>query len=370
MGPPPTPSDPGARRQYLRHDQWRRQRQRHGFFHHSSGRAHPPAPVRRGARTGLPRSPRWCKAATAAFTEHHPTRRHQITTVTVFQITPGGNVHYHLPLHGRRWTGPTRSSRWWRAAPVAPSTARPSRRHRHRRQPFIPLPRPGPLPSCTPSPARARTGAVPQVFDWCWATDGNFYGTTFSGVRQHRRHRLPDDSGGRRSPPCTASRAAAARASIPRPRWSWGANGNFYGTTSGGGGTSTVFQITPGGALSTLHTLSTAEGLDEWLPILAQGSDGNFYGTSYSGGANSDGHAFPDHPGKDGFTLLYSLNQASACQLGRRSAGSRQRRFLWRDRRGRVMVTDGTICQAVDPSRWRDPVRHPGLQRQTRTRGN
>jgi uncharacterized protein (TIGR03437 family) len=72
-----------------------------------------------------------------------------------------------------------------------------------------------------------------------------------------------------------------------------GANGYLYGTTSEGGastscslGCGTVFKITPSGTLTTLHSFS---GTDGGAPTggLAQGTDGNFYGTTAYGGANN-----------------------------------------------------------------------------------
>jgi uncharacterized repeat protein (TIGR03803 family) len=63
-------------------------------------------------------------------------------------------------------------------------------------------------------------------------------------------------------------------------------DGNFYGTTSGGGlgggyGNGTVFTMTSKGLLTTLHKYSGSV-----LPYsgLVQGTDGNFYGTTYEGG--------------------------------------------------------------------------------------
>jgi uncharacterized repeat protein (TIGR03803 family) len=67
------------------------------------------------------------------------------------------------------------------------------------------------------------------------------------------------------------------------------ANGDLYGTTVGGGGTSvdgTVFQISVGGTLTTLHTFCSVdyEGYcaDGGYPYgaLIQATDGNFYGTT------------------------------------------------------------------------------------------
>lgn len=65
-------------------------------------------------------------------------------------------------------------------------------------------------------------------------------------------------------------------------------DGNFYGTTSqGGSGNGTVFKITPGGTLTTLHSFSgfPSDGAQP-LGRLVQASDGNLYGTTLSGGAS------------------------------------------------------------------------------------
>jgi len=70
-------------------------------------------------------------------------------------------------------------------------------------------------------------------------------------------------------------------------------DGNFYGTTSSyfGDGYGTVFQITPSGTLTTLHSFSGTDGATPWAGLI-QGTDGNLYGTTLSGGANGDGTAF------------------------------------------------------------------------------
>jgi len=66
-------------------------------------------------------------------------------------------------------------------------------------------------------------------------------------------------------------------------------NGDFYGTTIGGGakGFGTVFQVTTGGTLSTLYSFT--DGADGGHPEagLVQGTDGNFYGTTLDGGTGS-----------------------------------------------------------------------------------
>ena len=67
-------------------------------------------------------------------------------------------------------------------------------------------------------------------------------------------------------------------------------DGNFYGTTSDGGtnNNGTVFQLTPAGTLTTLYAFT---GNDGSAPMagLAPGGDGGFYGTTEAGGADGDG---------------------------------------------------------------------------------
>jgi uncharacterized repeat protein (TIGR03803 family) len=81
-----------------------------------------------------------------------------------------------------------------------------------------------------------------------------------------------------------------------------GKDGNFYGTTTGGGnagaicngnlGCGVIFKITPAGTYTVLHTFNGAfatppeGGTPAGRLILAK--DGNFYGTTYSGGFTDD----------------------------------------------------------------------------------
>jgi uncharacterized repeat protein (TIGR03803 family) len=73
----------------------------------------------------------------------------------------------------------------------------------------------------------------------------------------------------------------------------WGADGNIYGTTEGGGtqGGGTVFQMTPAGTLTTLYgfgaiTLGVTTTPDGTSPYggLVQATDGSFYGITSQGG--------------------------------------------------------------------------------------
>jgi len=62
-----------------------------------------------------------------------------------------------------------------------------------------------------------------------------------------------------------------------------GIDGDFYGTTlGGGGGWGTVFKITPDGTTTVLHSFTLTDG-GEPQSGLVQATDGNFYGTTYFG---------------------------------------------------------------------------------------
>ena len=99
-------------------------------------------------------------------------------------------------------------------------------------------------------------------------------------------------------------------------------DGNFYGTTYAGGtssncqgGCGTVFRITPGGTLTTLHSFDWYDGASP-TAALVQGTDGNFYGTTYGGGANQYyGTVFKITPGGT-FTSLYSFCAQANCADG------------------------------------------------------
>lgn len=72
-----------------------------------------------------------------------------------------------------------------------------------------------------------------------------------------------------------------------------GTDGKFYGTTYGDnvGNPSTIFEITPSGKLTTLFTLGVGDGYEPTGGLL-QATDGTFYGTTLQGGADGDGTIF------------------------------------------------------------------------------
>jgi len=99
-------------------------------------------------------------------------------------------------------------------------------------------------------------------------------------------------------------------------------DGNFYGTTAGGGtsnkcggGCGTVFRVTAGGALTTLHSFDVTDGFNV-VAGLVEGSDGNFYGTTVGGGAGQNGGVVFKITSSGTFTILYSLCSQSGCPDG------------------------------------------------------
>lgn len=109
-----------------------------------------------------------------------------------------------------------------------------------------------------------------------------------------------------------------------------GQDGNFYGTTSEGGGTETsypygsgtVFKITPEGVLTTLHVFCTqANCPDGSSPqSLVAATDGNLYGITASGGNNTAcsygsgcGTIFKIMP-QGTFLTLYSFDNSTGKQ--------------------------------------------------------
>jgi uncharacterized repeat protein (TIGR03803 family) len=71
------------------------------------------------------------------------------------------------------------------------------------------------------------------------------------------------------------------------------ANGNFFGATAFGGANTdgTVFEITTGGVLTTLHSFDVADG-ERPSARLVQATNGNLYGTTLEGGVANLGTAF------------------------------------------------------------------------------
>jgi uncharacterized repeat protein (TIGR03803 family) len=93
-----------------------------------------------------------------------------------------------------------------------------------------------------------------------------------------------------------------------------GRNGSLYGTAPSGGahGAGAVFKITPGGILTVLYSFTG--GVDGANPSsgLTLGTDGNFYGTTVGGGVNFDGTVFKINAAGVP-TVLHNFNCTDGC---------------------------------------------------------
>ena len=144
-------------------------------------------------------------------------------------------------------------------------------------------------------------------------TDGNLYGTT-SGGGPHGYCGYPIPVGGtvfKITPAgilttlysfCSTTNCTDGDG--PYGELVQATDGNFYGTTNGGGGhgycgglgCGTVFEITHAGTLTTLYELLLSSRIALMAYFLTQAvcrkMNGNFYGITYQGGANGSGTVF------------------------------------------------------------------------------
>jgi uncharacterized repeat protein (TIGR03803 family) len=172
-------------------------------------------------------------------------------------------------------------------------------------------------------------------------SDGNLYGTTRDGGAHSSGAVFkitPDGALTTLYSFCSQSLpSACADGAQPYAGLVQGTDGNFYGTTMGGGNynVGTVFKITPDGALTTLHNFCSQSGCgtDGYGPIagLIQATDGNFYGTTYTGGGTNNGGTIFKITPSGAFTALYNFCSQANCADGATSEA------------GLVQGTDGNL---------------------------
>ena len=149
-------------------------------------------------------------------------------------------------------------------------------------------------PNCT-------DGNAPGVGALLQATDGNLYGTTTIGGTNPGNcgggegcgtvYRI-SPGGGFTSLYSFCPQSGCPDGEIPVAGLIQATDGQLYGTTDDGGssgcfmGCGTIFKITLGGQLTTLHTFDSADG--EVPHALVEGNDRNFYGTTGGGGSNDN----------------------------------------------------------------------------------
>jgi uncharacterized repeat protein (TIGR03803 family) len=158
------------------------------------------------------------------------------------------------------------------------------------------------------------------------AADGDFYGTTYGGGSQGAGTIFKMTAVGKLTTLysfCFESNCADGAS--PSSTLVQSSDGDFYGTTSGGGlsdfcadNCGTIFRITPDGTLTTLYDFCAQTGCtDGETPngALVLATDGNFYGTTEKGGDSGGGTVFKITP--EGMrTTLYSFCPRLGCSDG------------------------------------------------------
>ncbi len=122
-------------------------------------------------------------------------------------------------------------------------------------------------------------------------TDGSFYGTTeYGGTNGYGTVFQLDPDGSFKS---LYSFTGGSDGAYPFGGLVLGADGNIYGTTSGGGtyGGGTVFRLAPRNGLTTLVEFDGFQGLAPAAAMI-QSADGNLYGTTEAGGLVGGGTVF------------------------------------------------------------------------------
>ena len=157
------------------------------------------------------------------------------------------------------------------------------------------------------------------------ARDGNFYGTTLAGPVGDPSHSAgtvfeltPSGTLTTLHPFGCVIEGCGPNAGLIQAR-----DGNFYGTTGGGGtfGGGTIFRITPSGTLTTLHSFDPDVPGEGYYPVgsLIQARDGNFYGTTVYGGdgtglGTGDGGTVFKIDGAGTFTTLHTFHRCGEAE--------------------------------------------------------
>ncbi len=146
--------------------------------------------------------------------------------------------------------------------------------------------------------------------------DGNFYGTTFKGGTNCLScgpgtvFRIsPSGSETNLHSFFGSANFATNDGSLPEAGLVQGSDGNLYGTASVGGqrGWGTLFRINPSGTYTSLYSFLGYPNDGAYPDAgLVQGSDGNFYGTTGGGGTSDNGIVFWISPSGT-YTTLYSF---------------------------------------------------------------
>ena len=153
------------------------------------------------------------------------------------------------------------------------------------------------------------------------ATNGSLYGTTPLGGANDAGTVFKITPGGTLT--TLHSFSGGADGGDPVAALVQATNGYLYGTTQVGGAIGaggTVFRMTPKGALTTLYNFCSQGAYPDCTDgsdpnTLVQATNGDLYGTTQDGGANRYGTVFKITPGGT-LTTLYSFCSQSGCTDG------------------------------------------------------
>jgi uncharacterized repeat protein (TIGR03803 family) len=170
-------------------------------------------------------------------------------------------------------------------------------------------------------------GGVSGSTDGAWpdaglieGKDGNFYGTTEEGGANanHGTVFMITPQGVETVIYSFCAIGTCKDGNSPRATLILGSDGNFYGTTPGGGASNVgnVYQMTPGGTLTTVYSFLD-NSMDGTTPegSVIQDSAGNFYGTTFAGGSYGYGIIYKVTPAGEE-TILHSFCAVSGCPDG------------------------------------------------------
>jgi uncharacterized repeat protein (TIGR03803 family) len=124
--------------------------------------------------------------------------------------------------------------------------------------------------------------------------DGNFYGTTARGGAHSQGTAFKIKPGGALTTLYAfCSQTNCTDGSDPRAGLALATDGDFYGTAYSGGAYSNgdVFRITSGGKFTVLHSFDVFDGQNPTSGLF-QATDGTLYGTTVNGGSSGAGTAF------------------------------------------------------------------------------
>ncbi len=150
------------------------------------------------------------------------------------------------------------------------------------------------------------------------ATDGRMYGTTGAGGSNGYGTVFEVTQNGSLTTLYSFCGQSSCADGLQPSQLLQAGDGTFYGTARYGGGRSgngTVFRVTPRGTLTTLHRFcAQTDCPDGAQPVggLVQATDGNFYGTTEGGGATGVGTIFKI-TAEGTLTTLHSFDCFDGC---------------------------------------------------------